>query len=58
VLGQVKDLLSNGPQDVLVVSDDSQGLKPVERLIPFVDAYVDGVDMEARRITVDWQPDY
>lgn len=58
VLGQVKDLLSNGPQDVLVVSDDSQGPKPVERLIPFVDAYVDGVDMEARRITVDWQPDY
>ncbi len=27
-LGQVKDLLSNGPQDVLVVSDDSQGPSP------------------------------
>ena len=32
--------------------------KPQERLIPFVDAYVDAVDLEARRITVDWQPDY
>ena len=25
---------------------------------PFVDAYVDVVDLAARRITVDWQPDY
>ena len=32
--------------------------KPLERMIPFVSAYVDGVDLEARRITVDWQPDY
>jgi 16S rRNA processing protein RimM len=29
-----------------------------ERLIPFVSAYVDAVDQAARRITVDWQPDY
>ncbi len=27
-----------------------------ERLIPFVSAYVDGVDLAARRITVDWGP--
>jgi len=29
-----------------------------ERLIPFVPAYVKAVDREARRITVDWKPDY
>ena len=29
-----------------------------ERMIPFVSAYVDGVDLTARRITVDWQADY
>jgi 16S rRNA processing protein RimM len=32
--------------------------KPQERMLPFVAAYVDGVDLPARRITVDWQPDY
>jgi 16S rRNA processing protein RimM len=29
-----------------------------ERLIPFVGAFVDGVDLAARRITVDWGLDY
>jgi 16S rRNA processing protein RimM len=55
-LGRVKELMSNGAQDVLVV--EGEGAKPKERLIPFVDAWVDSVDMENRRITVDWQPDY
>ena len=27
-------------------------------LIPFVDAYVDGVDLPGRRIRVDWGADY
>jgi 16S rRNA processing protein RimM len=31
---------------------------PKERMIPFVSAYVDGVDLQARRITVDWHLDY
>jgi 16S rRNA processing protein RimM len=29
-----------------------------ERLIPFVDAYVDKVDVPTRSITVDWDLDY
>ena len=29
-----------------------------ERLIPFVGAFIDGVDLTARRITVDWGLDY
>jgi len=56
-LGQVKELLSTGPQTVLVIGYEHEG-KAQERMIPFVSAYVDGVDLPARRITVDWQPDY
>lgn len=56
-LGAVKDLLSTGPQTVLVLGYEEDG-KPQERMLPFVSAYVDGVDLQARRITVDWQPDY
>ena len=59
-LGQVRDLMSTGPQTVLVIEApaDGEGGKPVERMIPFVSAFVDGVDLPAKRITVDWQPDY
>ncbi len=56
-LGEVRDLLSTGPQTVLVVVAQ-EGDKPVERMIPFVAAYIDAVDLPGRRITVDWQPDY
>lgn len=56
-LGTVTDLMSTGPQQVLVVGYEEAG-QAQERLIPFVDAYVDEVDLPARRITVDWQPDY
>ena len=59
-LGQVRDLMSTGPQTVLVIeaSSPSDDGKPVERMIPFVSAFVDGVDLAGKRITVDWQPDY
>ncbi|MBX3653648.1 MAG: ribosome maturation factor RimM [Ramlibacter sp.] len=56
-LGTVKDLMATGPQTVLVLEQESGG-KTVERMIPFVSAFVDGVDLQARRIGVDWQPDY
>jgi 16S rRNA processing protein RimM len=62
VLGEVKEMLSAGPQTVLVLdyveTDEAGGSKALERMIPFVSAFVDGVDLSARRITVDWQPDY
>ncbi len=57
VLGEVRELLATGPQTVLVLQAQEAG-KPVERMIPFVSAFVDKVDMAARCITVDWQPDY
>jgi 16S rRNA processing protein RimM len=56
-LGTVRELLSTGPQAVLVLGYEQDG-KPQERMIPFVSAYVDNVDLPGRRITVDWQPDY
>ena len=56
-LGTVKELLSTGPQTVLVLQYEAEG-KPQERMIPFVSAYVDTVDVAGKRITVDWQPDY
>lgn len=60
-LGQVADLLDTGAHSVLRVVDEAQasaGAEPVERLIPFVSAYVDAVDLAGRRITVDWGLDY
>jgi 16S rRNA processing protein RimM len=56
-LGTVKELLSTGPQTVLVLEFEAEG-KPQERMIPFVSAYVDSVDVAGRKITVDWQEDY
>lgn len=56
-LGRVKELLSTGPQTVLVIEYEEGG-KALERMVPFVAAYVDGVDLPARRINVDWQTDY
>jgi len=56
-LGEVRDLLSTGPQTVLVLQAEEGG-KAVERMIPFVSVYVDKVDTQARCITVDWQADY
>jgi len=56
-LGQVSELLSTGPQTVLVIHDEVDG-QTLQRMIPFVAAYVDDVDLAARRILVDWQADY
>lgn len=61
-LGTVAGLLDTGPHSVLRVVPDvlpsGASAEEAERLIPFVAAYVDDVDMPARRITVDWGADY
>jgi len=61
-LGTVIDLLDTGAHCVLRLQrpDVPADAKPdeAERLIPFVDAYVDKVDLAERRITVDWGLDY
>ena len=57
VLGHVKELISTGPQTVLVIERSVDG-KTMETLVPFVAHFVDKVSLEAKRITVDWQLDY
>jgi len=54
-LGRVVAVASFGAHPVLRVADADGG---AERLLPFVAAYVDHVDLVAGRIGVDWQPDY
>ncbi len=62
LLGEVIDLLDTGPHSVLRVRkpDAAADAKPddAERLIPFVAAFVDKVEMEHKRIIVDWGLDY
>jgi 16S rRNA processing protein RimM len=62
-LGQVVDMMSNGPQSILRIAPladptpDAAEPAP-ERLIPFVAHYVIAVDKAAKTITVDWGLDY
>jgi 16S rRNA processing protein RimM len=61
-LGAVVGLIDSGPHSILRVAASPPGPTDAdggaETLIPFVAAYVDGVDLAARRITVDWGADY
>ncbi|MBC7941158.1 MAG: ribosome maturation factor RimM [Chitinophagaceae bacterium] len=57
-LGTVVGLLETGPHCVLRIAPDAGAVAAIEEcLIPFVDAYVDSVDLQARRIVVDWDAD-
>jgi 16S rRNA processing protein RimM len=52
-LGVVTGVLETGANDVLEVKGDR------ERLIPFVmGPYVKEVDLDAGRMTVDWDPEF
>ena len=61
-MGCVRDLMATGPNSVLCVeyqtTQEDGTSKAEERMIPFVSAYVDSVDIAGKLITVDWQPDY
>jgi len=57
VLGEVAGLTEHGAHPLLRVAR-LQGGRGEERLIPFVPAIVDRVDIDARRIDVDWGEDY
>ena len=57
-LGVVADLMDNGAHQIFVVRQEVTDGKTVERLIPFVGQHVVAVELEARRIVVDWQKDY
>jgi len=60
-LGKVAGLLDTGVHSVLRVAPEPTAGVPVaapERLIPFVKAYIDRVDLPGRCIHVDWGLDY
>jgi len=71
LLGRVADVIDNGAHAVLkvekrvassdnaefVVAVDAKG-RPVELLVPFVDAHLRAVDLTARRIDTDWPADF
>ncbi len=52
-LGVIESMLETGADDVMVLAGDR------ERLIPFViDEIVREIDLEARRMVVDWSPEF
>jgi 16S rRNA processing protein RimM len=52
-LGRIANMLATGANDVMVVRGER------ERLIPFVPGqYVKRVDLDARTVIVDWDPDF
>jgi 16S rRNA processing protein RimM len=53
-LGAVKEIFSNGAQDVIDAVDGEAG--EVKRLIPWT--VVQSVDLKARRIEVEWEKDW
>lgn len=59
ILGKVDYMMNAGANnDVLVVKGDSESIDRKERLIPYIDQFVLNVDMEVKRIQVDWDPDF
>lgn len=56
VLGRVTEVFSNGAHDILRVAEDGAG--KTERLLPFLDTVVKKVDLDARRMEVDWGLDW
>jgi len=52
-LGSIKEMIATGANDVMLVQGDR------ERLIPFVQKqYITQVDLSARRVSVNWDPDF
>lgn len=59
ILGEVKNLMETGANDVLVVRPTDDSIDDRERLVPFiVNVYVSAVDPQARVIRVEWDPDF
>ena len=57
LLGEVRGIVAHGAHPLLRVARPAEAAGP-ERLIPYVPAIIDRVDVEAGRIDVDWEADY
>lgn len=53
LLGTVSALDDHGAHPILIIVEGDR-----ERMVPFVDQYILNVDLPARRIRVDWHPDW
>ena len=58
VLGRVVEVADFGAHPLLRVTRPGPAATQEERLIPYVAAVVDAVDLPERRIVVDWGEDY
>ena len=59
VLGEIKEMLETGANDVMIVSPTTESIDDTERLIPWVvDQVVLQVSRANKTVQVDWQPDY
>ena len=57
-LGKVVAIESFGAHPLMRVQGGEGGGDPAGRLVPFVEPILRSVDLRARRIEVDWEPDY
>jgi len=57
LLGEVRGIVAHGAHPLLRVARPDEAAGP-ERLIPYVPAIIDRVDVEGGRIEVDWGADY
>lgn len=57
-LGRVVAVEDYGAHPLMRVAADGGGARPEGRLVPFVTPIVRGVDLKARRIEVEWEPEY
>lgn len=58
LLGRVLGLIATSANDVLRVGSAEEGAQEKERLLPFVAAVVLDVDLQERRMRVDWEADW
>ena len=57
-LGRVVAVEDYGAHPLMRVAAEGGGAQPEGRLVPFVTPIVRGVDLKARRIEVEWEPEY
>ncbi len=59
-LGLVHDLMDNGVHQILRVEVEKEGDsgKRKEILIPFVEKFIQNVDLKEKKVLVDWESDY
>lgn len=59
VLGQLVDIGTNGAQDLLVIEYEGEDGKKKRFMVPNVkDVYVHAIDVERKRIEIDWAPEW